>query len=693
MDQNDSNPKHPVYRYEPGELERTRKNLGQIDKDEALKMAKLLGGEVGYEKSAPVDEAALRKVRTAIQTKDLRNGERKKRRHSDEKKDTNVPVSGNTENSLSSVSDSLPVVKTESKQNTLPALTSKERALMDKLMMAPDYRIKPNYGIFNFIMSMTKTGQEKIAPSFISITLKAYILRLQNFQTRVGELLKFAPESYRNKVVSNDDTRFRFLKVINNWNMNEIESKYQNLEKQSNAVTITMMIPFIREIYKVLLTVYFLGDSKIAEILNLINKDLNVYPDVKKDKVGTIIKELGSEWMYIYNRVIRGLYPLLLRMSSSEYFDYSTFFTKQVPKIFAFLGITKFDVILPSKKPAIDIEENETKESQKTKEQLETEKKQQAEKKREADLVASSLKVLDRLFPGAGWLQIAEFPDMYPFYQPLYHFQDGFNLLSPENPLQITIVLIKIIEDLFEGCRNIGFSDENKNNHGENMMDVLNDWSAYREILFDKLYVPYLKDFTNQLYMHRDFFANQYGKRLISNMQWHTFYNFLPHLKFEQLLLEKPSNESKMRPLSLRTSYLLSELRRLTVAADTALKTGNQLQEIPRMFEPYHFDIPNVVSQRLDILLGAKRHKENTKATNANLLKYALSAVAVLNWWISDKDSPAYSVHKIPPCRLEKDNTPIFSVTERKDQNALFVRSIKAAAANNAASNNSTQKT
>ena len=64
-------------------------------------------------------------------------------------------------------------------------------------------------------------------------------------------------------------------------------------------------------------------------------------------------------------------------------------------------------------------------------------------------------------------------------------------------------------------------------------MDVLNDWSAYREILFDKLYVPYLKDFTNQLYMHRDFFANQYGKRLISNMQWHTFYNFLPHLKFE----------------------------------------------------------------------------------------------------------------------------------------------------------------
>ena len=185
----------------------------------------------------------------------------------------------------------------------------------------------------------------------------------------------------------------------------------------------------------------------------------------------------------------------------------------------------------------------------------------------------------------------------------------------------------------------------------DSLAQVMNDWSAYRETLFDKLYVPYLKDFVNKLYSQKDFAYSQYGKRLISNMQWHTFYNYLPHLKFEQLLLEKPSNESKMRPLSLRVSLLVSELKRITVAADNAVKNETSVQEIANILEPYSFDIPNVVSHRIDVLLGARRGKEKTKATNLNLLKYTLSVAAVLNWWISDKDSPAYVSSDIPICQ------------------------------------------
>lgn len=72
-------PQRQVYRYEPGELDKTRKNIGNLDKEEALKMSKILGGEIGLEKSAPVDNATLKRVRTAIQTKDLRNADRKPR--------------------------------------------------------------------------------------------------------------------------------------------------------------------------------------------------------------------------------------------------------------------------------------------------------------------------------------------------------------------------------------------------------------------------------------------------------------------------------------------------------------------------------------------------------------------------------------------------------------------------------------
>ena len=40
--------------YEPGTLDHVRKNIGELDPQEAKHMAKVLGGEIFTEKSAPV---------------------------------------------------------------------------------------------------------------------------------------------------------------------------------------------------------------------------------------------------------------------------------------------------------------------------------------------------------------------------------------------------------------------------------------------------------------------------------------------------------------------------------------------------------------------------------------------------------------------------------------------------------------
>ncbi|MBE6344721.1 MAG: hypothetical protein E7063_03385 [Spirochaetaceae bacterium] len=680
MDEQKEQKKQPLYRYEPGELDKTRKNIGEIDKEEAAKMTKILGGEIGLEKSAPVDENALKKVRTARM---MRTGERRTPRYRE------PPVVQKTENTTKEPETEEKVQTTpKQKKESLPVISTKERAKIEKLMMSPDYRIKQNLGFFNFFSTLTKSGQEKVSPIFVSITLKAYLLRIQNFQTRVVEFQKLVPESFQKKIDSDDDLKFKFVKVVSGWNTLEIESKYQELDKHANNLTITMMIPFIRSVYKLLLTLYYLGENRVAEILQNLLAELNQYADAKKDKIQVVLRDISTEWSYVYNRVIKGLYPLLLRMCSQEYMDCHTFFIKQLPKIFNFVGITKFDILLPQKKQspaALQIQEQEKQEEK-------NEALRQQEQK-EMELINSSLRILDRIFPGAGWLELDSLPDMYPFYQPLYNFPDGLNLVAPENPLQIIIILIKIIEDLLEGCRNIGFSDEQVKEEakgtvaGDTLMQIMNDWSAYRETVFDKLYVPYLKEYVNKLYSQKEFPHTQYGKRLISNMQWHTFYNYLPHMKFEQLLLEKPTNESKMRPLSLRTELLVKELRRITVAADVAAKNNTQLQEIPTMFNSYTFDIPNVVSNRLDVLLGAKRNKEGGRANNLNLLKYTLAAVSVLNWFTGNKNSPAYQVTNVPMCRLsEEDGSPIFSVQGRTDQHSLFVQSIKAAAQKTTAS-------
>ena len=78
---------------------------------------------------------------------------------------------------------------------------------------------------------------------------------------------------------------------------------------------------------------------------------------------------------------------------------------------------------------------------------------------------------------------------------------------------------------------------------------------------------------------------------------------------------------------------------------------------------------------------GAKRPDDITAATNANLLKYTLCIISVLDWWVNNPNSPAYVTDTTEVYRIDKDGGPGFSAPERTDQNKLFADAVKAAAA------------
>ena len=99
-------------------------------------------------------------------------------------------------------------------------------------------------------------------------------------------------------------------------------------------------------------------------------------------------------------------------------------------------------------------------------------------------------------------------------------------------------------------------------------------------------------------------------------------------------------------------------------------------------WDRYQFDLPNVISKRLDVLLGAKRSDSETAATNANLIKYTLCIMSVLDWWINNPESPAYTSDPRKIWRIsDKDGGPAFSAPVRDDQNQLFADAVKKAIA------------
>ena len=80
------------------------------------------------------------------------------------------------------------------------------------------------------------------------------------------------------------------------------------------------------------------------------------------------------------------------------------------------------------------------------------------------------------------------------------------------------------------------------------------------------------------------------------------------------------------------------------------------------------------------MLLGAKRDDDVTAATTANLIKYTLCTVSVLDWWINNPSSQAYDANSSKLYRIsEEDGGPLFSVQERSDQNQLFAEGVKKA--------------
>lgn len=680
MDEQEKKPKKPLYRYEPGELDKTRKNLGFVEAEEAKKMVGVLGGEIGLEKSAPVDEKAIRRVRSARVAQNLRSGNRAVFRKGDGVDEQSTIIK-------TTAPASTPTAGTTVRKDILPRLDNKTRNKIEKLMMLPEYGIKTNYGIFNFLNGLRKNGYDRVSDQFASITLEAYISRLKNFHNNVIKLISIAPAPIQEKINRNSAPQYKMLKVIGDWSVPSLDAMCKKLMRNPSSITVSTLVPVTRLMYKFILSVFFLGEQKFVDLLKLVYGEINAYPKAQREMLIALVQGITADWMYVYQRIPRGMYPLLLRMCSNEFYEFSELFTKQLGKVFNFLGITKYDIVL-LERPSAETETQSTNTGEKSENTGNGDIKSSDQE--EFKGATMGLKVLDQIFPGAGWLSLETFPDMYPFYQPLYHFQDGVNLISPENPLQITIILVKIIEDLFEGCRHLVFeSEKNKSKSRvenvvlpDSLSTIINEWSDYREIVFEKLYLPNLRDFVNNLYAQRDFLKNQYGKRLMSNLQWHIYHNFLPYMKFEQLLLDKPSNESKVRILPTRVSILVDELARVTTAADAAQSEGAEFEEIPNIFAPYKFSLPNVVSQRINVLLGSTRQKQGARATNLNLLKYTYAVASVLDWWINCKTSPAYSGTKIPVCRISaEDGRPIFSVPERDDQNLLFARSIKAHAA------------
>ena len=632
----------------PGTLEETRKAIGDIAPEEAKMMSKKLGGEVMYERSEPET--------MVIPAKSSRAGRIVRQNAAESVKKSSAEPTA-IEHSRKRAQDELPVI------------SQKFDAQIDKLMMSDEYKIKPNYGLFNFIKKFQKGGNGQLIPEFCTFTLKQHVESIQAFITVIKTMIQIAPASYKTKIASGIETKFKFLRMIAGWQLQTLRLALIDVQDSEPPYLVSDLIPFTQAMYRLLIQVYYYGENKIPKLIKEIYIDESKYPEAPREKLSELAKQAITDWLYIQNEIIKRHYPLLMRMCSAVYADYPDFFKSRVSDILRFVELHKYDLLLPEKP--------------KEEEAVPAKKESPPEIGAHDKIVDTGIVLLDRLFPQAGFKNLEKHPDLFPYFQPMYKFLDGFNVLSPENALQVVVVLLRILEDCFQGCRNIKFTQNNldsKTSGTDSILSVIDSWTGYRETVFEKLYCNPLNNLVNQIYSQKDFEKTQFGKKLMTSLLWQTNYHFLPHFKFEQLLLEHPADESKMPPLFRRTDFARKFLMHVVSQCDKAAKERGIVESVANPWDHYTFEIPNEVSKRLDVFLGGQNTGETTGANNANLLKYTLCILSVLDWWINNAESPAYSSAPMRIYRIStEDGKPQFSVPQRSDQNKLFADAVRAA--------------
>lgn len=660
----------PARVLEPGAIDRTRRNIGAIDAEEAMQMQKKLGGEVLKERSVPVDTSNMPRRRTAVVSG---SGVRAAGKTSSDISAKSAIAGSSMSNSSNLTSVSVKKIRTD---DDLPEISPRDLKLMNKVMRSAVYNIKQDHGIFNFFYDNSAKNKEKVHKNIGEYVMKRHVDRMQGFISTIKTFIQIAPDTYKAKIVNETDLKFRFLRTVGNWTMKDIKVLAIDLSQMSANLTIPMLKPIIRAIYKPLLTIYYIGDQNVALLIKDIYNDLAAYSSADKAKLQTLVKQATTDWLYVHDQIIKGCYPLLMRMCTSEFAPFPEFFKSRITDILKFVNLSKFDLLLPDKKKKEEKKAEEKKEDKKK-----DENRHIAGKKDE--IVNMGLKILNQLFPQAGFNHLESRPDLYPYFQPIYNFEDGFNMLSPENPLQVTVVLIRILEDFLKGCRNIDFNiegDEKLAALPDNLNEAMNDWSSYHEDLFDKKYGDYLREYVNTIYTQADYPNTKFGKEMVNNILWRAKYYFLPHFKFSAPVLTKPLNDNKYKPFFGRTDYIRSVLTALVTRIDQNSADKKPVLGILNPWDRYNFDLPNPISKRIDVLLGAKRSDDVTAATNANLIKYTLSIMAVLDWWVNNPQSPAYTADPTHIYRISaKDGGPEFSAPERTDQNQLFAEGVKKA--------------
>jgi len=674
--------KKPSAIYEPGELSRVREKLGDIDVDEARRVARILGGEVGMEKNSAEHQSMGRGGRHGS---DIVLPGRKRPGRAVDIVDAGHGSVGYRQTKDDPADD--PMVNL-----TTPYL---EQIKMNRFAAHSDFEIKNSLQVFSTVFSFMCSWRDYVNPRFTTRRMNTYYNKIGQLVSSTRILLPRNDARRNERLKKASPYIYSILDTIRQWNIERIGGDLAKLQSRPRSVRVSEYEDLLQAIYKPMFVLDKLdADIHIKGAYKLLYKLLYIERPVDPtDKVQNLIRSALSAYSDVHREVHYGMYPLLMKSVSDRWFPYEQLFMVRRRRIMSFLGVSESDQIKPID---LDIEQIERGSLEALQEEIRKEeagyveeedpndpeviarKAQEAAAAAEQKALERSLKVLDSLFPKAGWERLEEYPDLFPYFVSIYGLRRGYEQIAPDDPLLQVAVLMHIIEDLCSAVRYVSFGtvsgpDGNSIILQELMGKLLNNWRRYIDESFTKEYLPRLSEYCRILEHGSETRASPYAKRAVNDLRWAKRLYFLPYYKFESLgpppfqKREITAIYGEIRTFRKYLTLVASNIEKWNQAGGPASKLPCEGLENP--LAAYNFDITNPVSKRMDLMLPLN------KRNNVHLIFFTLAAVTVLDCLVNSESSWAYDKQTSGYLFRSLDGNgvvPLFGIDEKIDADRIF---------------------
>ncbi|MDR1618934.1 MAG: hypothetical protein LBS06_07820 [Treponema sp.] len=674
------------------------------DDQEAKRMARLLGGEVGYERTR--EQENVRKApshRVRHETVEMVVGNRGSSSKSPSKRRVET-FDGQRE--VSAAAETAAPKKARRKGGpaddpSVPLVTSYfERVKMDRFAAQSEFDIKSSSQVLFSVLSIFSDPPDYVNPFLVNKRFNEYYRRLELLVTSTRTLLprNNARRSERLKKVS--PFSFLVLDTIRYWNIERIASDLAKIQSHPRTVRVVEFADILRAIYKPLFVMEHLDtDIHIKGAYRVLYKILYLEDSVEsREKYQRLIRNALSSFVSIRRDLRYLLYPLLMKLISDRWLPYDRFFIERRRRFMAFINTTEADRIVPGEtgnrladdgKDAAEVQNDGGEQSAEDRPEEDPDDPEVIERKARQSAIEAEKKALDKglvaletLFPKAGWDRLSMYPDLYPYFTDMFGLKKGYELIAPTDPLQQVAIFMHILEEFFFGIRYITFgvvpdADGDPVRVEDYLGGIINNWQRYIDVSFEKDYLPRLVEYCQILENTADSRTSPYARRILNELHWAKRLYFLPHYKYESIG-PPPFRKGDITPIYTGIRLLRKYLTAVAAGIEQGRHQGGAEKMAPcdgidNPWEVYNFEVPNPVSVRLDALLAPAQRN------NASLVFFTLAVVTVLDHLVNNESSWAYETRSGTLFRSVNGEgiMPLFGVETKIDAEVIFKQMIR----------------